>query len=422
MGQLPRNDAGGAAADLPRRPSFNHAALAAADVDDARRGYPAVSLQGFAAANGLGYTTNQLHQSFLPNLPKWPDYVFNVCHGAFPGGRLGQLSHELLELEIDQRGIRGGGTFHHVRTTYRNSASGMLGLGDGPTADAPFTGNAAWLPITSIHLRTPELHQLPMLTIRNADALELFGGGKLDEYGLPGLRLERGPTKDPVALRMLGAACSALTTRRDPYLRLRVRYGVLTLTVNGYRADEQDLHHLAAVAAHVADSLAALTRPAPEGAFAAAGPSAEGMARVEGHPLPHPERHPVYAHIATTFGMLHEHPAHLAIILPRCPIPGVASGVVFGTLPGTATVGRLVWFEQGGHFTKAVRAGVIVPAAPGATTPLGGVAHPPTGMQVEVVDGMAHCWSHQLLPAKLDSALLTPAAQAAFAATGVATI
>ena len=424
MGLFSRDGAGEHATtadELPRRPSFNHAALDRADVEDARRGYPAVSLQPFATSNGLGYTNNELHNGFLSNLPKFPDYVFNVCHGAFPGGRLGLLQHELLELETDQDGIRGGGTFYNVRVVSRYSAKELLGV-TGDPVQAPFVGNSVWLPITSVHLRTPELSQLPMFTIREG-GLALFGGGNLDQYGLPGFRLDRGPKDDAAALSAICAAVApALSTRRDTYVRLQVGYGVLSLTVNGYRADEQDLQHLAAAAAHIADSLAALTRRPSDGSFAVAGADAASMTTVEWYHKPHPSYTSAYTEVAAKLGLFQEHQSHLALVTPRCPIPGAASGVLFGTLPGTTTVGRMAWFELGGRFSSAVRAGVMVPAAEGASTPLGGVFHAPTGTQVEVVDGIAHCWSLQLLVGRLESAQLTPAAQAAFAATGAATI
>lgn len=425
MGLFSRDgdDSAAAADQLPRRPSFNHAALDRADIEDAKRGYPAVSLQQFAAANGLGYTNNELHPGFLSNLPKWPDYVFNVCHGTFPGGRLGVLQHELLELETDQDGIRGGGTFHSVRVVSRYSAKELLGLGTDESTHPPFTGNSVWLPITSVHLRTPELNQLPVFTIRSNDAISLFGTGKLDQHGLPGFRLDRGPKENPALLSAIAAACAgALPTRRDSYVRLQVRYGVLSLTVNGYRADDADLHHLTAVATHIADGLTALATRLPGATFATAGPAAASTNPPQGVPKPHPSYVPAYAKAATELAMLHEDPYYLTHLLPRCPIPGVASGVLFGTLPGTTTVGRLVWFELGGRFSGSVRAGVMVPAASGASTPLGGVFHAPTGMQVEVVDGIAYCWSQQLLTGRLESAQLTPAAHAAFAATGLATI
>ncbi|MEQ1700764.1 MAG: hypothetical protein ABMA25_11675 [Ilumatobacteraceae bacterium] len=405
---------------LPRRPSFNHAALDRADIEDAKRGYPAVSLQPFAAAAGLGYTNNELHGGFLSNLPKFPGYVFNVCHGTFPGGRLGLLQHELLELETDQDGIRGGGTFYSVRVVTRYSTKELLGV-TGDPIEAPFLGNAAWLPITSVHLRTPELNQLPVFTVREV-GFTVLARGKLDQYGLPGFRVDRGP-KDPTMLSAIATACAgALPTRRDSYVRLQVRYGVLSLTVNGYRADEQDLHHLTAVATHIADSLTALTRNLPGAAFTTAGPSADTSAPPEGVPKPHPSYRPAYAKAGPELTMLHEDPYYLSHLLPKCPIPGVPSGVLFGNLPGTSTVGRLAWFELGNRFSGSVRGGAIAPAADGATTPLGGTYHAPTGMHVEVVDGIAYCWLHPLLSGRLGARELVTAAQAAFTATGTATI
>lgn len=409
------------AEQLPRRQSFNHAALDRADIEDAKRGYPAVSLQPFAAAAGLGYTNNELHGGFLSNLPKFPDYVFNVCRGAFPGGRLGLLQHELLELETDQDGIRGGGTYFSVRVVTRYSTKELLGV-TGDPIEAPFVGNSAWLPTTSVHLRTPELNQLPVFTIREV-GFAVLARNKLDQYGLPGFRLDRGPKENPALLQAIAAACApSLSTRRDSYFRLQVRYGVLSLTVNGYRADDADLHHLTAVATHLADSLTALTRTMPGVAFTTAGPSAVTSAPPEGVPKPHPSYRPAYAKAGPELGMLDEDPYYLSHLLPKCPIPGVASGVLFGNLPGTATPGRLVWFEHGGRFSGSVRGGVIVPAAEGAITPLGGTSHAPTGMHVEVVDGIAYCWQHQLLSGRLGARELAPAAQAAMAATPAATV
>jgi hypothetical protein len=199
-----------------------------------------------------------------------------------------------------------------------------------------------------------------------------------------------------------------------------VKYGIVALTVNGYRADEHDLQHLFNTAAHVAHNLVALTHLATA-AFATAGP-AVGNRPPAGVPLPHPGHTPAYSTAAGNLGLLQEDPHYLAHVLPHCPIPGVASGVLFGTLPGTATVGRMVWFEHGGATSGTVRAGVIVPATPGATTPLGGLVHEATGMRVEIVDGIAFCWKIQRFSGRLESAQLTPDARAAFAATGAAAV
>ena len=96
--------------------------------------------------------------------------------------------------------------------------------------------------------------------------------------------------------------------------------------------------------------------------------------------------------------------------------------MLFGTLPGTNTVGRIVWFEHGGATSGTVRGGVSVAATPGATTPPGGVVHEPTGMRVEIVDGVAYCWKIQRFAGRLESAQLTPDARAALTATGAATL
>ena len=405
------------------QPQFSHAAFDPADVEDARRGHPAVSLQPFAAANGLGYTNNELFGAFVSHQPRWPHYTFNICRGAFPGGRLGQLSHDLFEMETSEGSIRAGGTFYDVRVTTRRSAREMLNLGGGDPENAPFAGNAAWIPSTAISLRTPEVNQLPELTIRNNDGSTLFGGGGLDRHGLAGFRLDRGPKDDDGLLSAIAGVCRpALTSRRDAYTRLRVSHGTVTLTVNGYRSGDDDLRQLTSVAVHVADGLVALTQPAPATPFATKGPAPTALRVPDGVPKPHPSFTPAYRSVATNLGLHQEEPYHLSQILPRCPIPGVASGVLSGTLLDTTTFGRMVWFEHGGRFSSSVRGGVIVPAASGATTPLGGVYHEPTGMQVEVVDGIAYCWKHELFTGRLESALLTPHAQAALAATGASTI
>ena len=401
---------------------FSHAAFAPADVADARRGHPAVSLQAFATANGLDYRDRSLSARFMSVQPRWPDYTFNVCRGALPVGRLGQVSHELLELETAEGSIRSGGTFYDVRITTRRSARDMLNLGDGDPENAPFVGNSAWLPTTAVHVRVPEVNQLPEFTVRRSGET-IFGGRKLDGQGLPGFHLRRGPEDDDAFLHSIGVALGpGLTTRPDAYVDLRSGYGLVALTVNGYRSDDADLRHLLDVAGYAAQTLAALALPADPAGFDAPGPVAGTVPTPEWVPRPHPSYTPVYAQAATELELVNEAPHHLSLVLPACPVPGIASGVLFGTLPGTATLGRLVWFEHGSRYSGAVRGGVIAQASPGATTPLGGIAHEPTGNCVEVVDGFAHCWKVDLFTGRLESRQLTPDARAAFAATDTATI
>lgn len=398
--------------------SFGHAAFDPADVEDARRGHPAISLEPFATANGLGYSNNEVHGSFLSTLPVWPHYIFNICRGQL-GGRLTQVCHELLEMEASEGSIRAGGTFYDVRVTTRRSAREMMNLGSGDPEDAPFTGNAVWIPTTTVHIRVPELNQLPTFWIRRDGEMTL-GRTTLDQYGLPGFRIGPSVKADDPYAAVVATACQPIAARRDAYVRLQVKYGIVALTVNGYRVDDQDLQHLINTAAHAAHNLVALTHPATA-PFATPGPAA-GNRPPAGVPLPHPSYTPAYTKVAGELGLLQEDAHYLAHLLPHCPLPGVASGVLFGTLPSTNTVGRMVWFEHGGKTSSTVRGGVIVPAAPGATTPLGGVVHEATGMRVEVVDGIAYCWKIQRFAGRLESTQLTPDARAALAATGAAII
>ena len=398
--------------------SFGHAAFDPADVEDARRGHPAVSLQPFATAMGLEYASPEIEPTFLCTLPPFPDYNFNVCRGEFPGGRLGRLGHELLELSASEGSIRGGGTFYDVRVTTRRSGRDMLNLGDRDPENVPFAGNAVWIPTTTVHLRTPEVNQLPVLKIGRTGET-VFGGAKLDRFGMSGYHLQRGPKDDESVLAAVGSACApVLASRRDAYVQLRVMCGIVALTVNGYRQSDADLRALVEAASQLAQNLSAIPRPAGQMPLGMAGPTAGSVAVPAGVLMPQSDYVSAYARTAAELTMVNESAYHLAQRLPRCPIPGFASGVLFGAVPGLGTVGRLVWFEDGKP-GGTVRAGVIVSAAPGAVTPLGGLTHGRTGMQVEVVDGVAYCWKLERYVRKLEKLQLGPDAKAAFAATGV---
>ena len=59
--------------------SFGHAAFDPADVEDARRGHPAVSLQPFATAMGLEYASPEIEPTFLCTLP--PEFYPSTSTG-----------------------------------------------------------------------------------------------------------------------------------------------------------------------------------------------------------------------------------------------------------------------------------------------------------------------------------------------------
>lgn len=379
------------------QPSFGHAAFDPADVEDARRGHPAVTLEHFAAATGFTYRGSELLGSFLSTLPTWQEYVCNVCRGAMPSGRLAQVAHELLELEAKDGSVRAGGTFYDVRVTTHMSLREMASISVPAEKNEPFAANAVWVPTTTVHVRAPETARLPVFTITRSNDRNV-----------------------PAAL---ADACRPwLATRPDAYVNLRVRYGVVALTVNGYRANNDDLHHLLQIADGIASALAGLMPAGSGAAFHSYGPAASTVALPAGVPLPHPLMVPAYAQAAAELGMHNEDISYLMGMFPRCPIPGVPSGVLAGNLPGTAVAGRLVWFEQGGRTSGSVRGGVVVPAVPGATTPVGGVLDTSTAMYTEVVDGMAACWRQQRSVGRLESRPLLEAATATLRANGLAAV
>ena len=403
---------------------FNHGAFSPDDVADARRGRPATSLQGFAPSVGLEYRDSELVGAFVSTQPTWPNYVFNACRGIFPGGRYGLIEHELYELGVSERGIDIGGTIYAGKTVFRNNLGGFLGVGDSkPPENAPFVGNYAWLPATAVHVRAPETARLPLLLIFNEARTSKYRNADLASFGLPGyVMVTSDHTPEPMVAAVAQACAPALSSRHDSFLRLRVRHGLVNLTVNGYRSDPADLRQLMSIAEGLAGAFAAMTAPPAPIPFATAGTAAGISGILPGVPRPWPQWTELFAAAATTHGLHDENPAHLLTLLPRNPIPGVPWGVLFGTLPGTSAPVRVVWNNQGGRTEPSCRGGIIAAARPGATTPIGGVLHAPTAMYTEVVDGMAYCWRQQRSFGELEAPLLLQLGVDTLRATGIADI
>lgn len=421
MGLFKRSGAGNQD-DSKGRAAFGHAAFDPADVEDARRGKPAVSLQTFAQATGLDFRGNEQAGAFVSTLPTWPDYIFNVCRGAMPSGRLGMLAHELFEAEAHNGSIRAAGEYFDVRVNTRMGGLEVAGIAVAERKNEPFAGNAVWIPTTTVHVRAPETNRLPVMRITKSGSFGVIGDNGLDKLGLPGFRVLRGD-EDQQALAAVAQACQPwLPTRPDAHVNLRVRYGLVALTVNGYRASNGDLHHLIATTDGIAQALAALAHPTSGINFDALGPEAGTTPRAPGIPLPHPLLVPQYAQQAGQWGLHNEDDTHLTMLLPRCAIPGIASGVLAGTFPGTATTARVVWFEQGGRTSGSVRGGVVVRAIAGAATPLGGVLNDETGMYVEVVDGFVYCWRKQRSFGKLEADVLLSSAVTTLRSSGIAAL
>lgn len=402
------------------RPRFGTAAFDPADAEDARRGRPEVSLEDFAGATGLAFKGTEQAGQFISTLPTWPDYIFNVCRGTLPGGRYGLVDHELYEVKAHNGSVAAAGRFHDLHVSPRVGATEVGGIEQG-TKNEPFRGNAAWLPSTSVHVRAPETNRLPVLRFVRSSSHGLEADDGLEGFGAPGYRT-LGPDLAPPTLAPLATACAPwLAGRVDAHTEVRVRFGVVAVTVNGYRVEEADLRHLALTGESIADALAALTPPAAAVSFAAPGPP-PGGSWVPGFPEPYEAFLPQYAEVASRWGLHQEDPGHLLALLPRCPIPGRPSGVLLGVPPGCAGTARVVWFEQGGRTVSSVRGGVVAPAAPGATTPLGGVLHADTGSYTEVVDGVAYAWRRNRSFGDLEADALLESAVATLRSTGLAAL
>lgn len=376
----------------PAEAKYNRAALSADDVEDSRRGRPAVSLQPVIEALGLTYADSEMAGAFVATLPKWPDYLFNGGRGALPGGRYGQVGHELLEVDVTQSGLQMGGSTYAVRTTYRGSGFGTLGA----PPNEPFSGNNAWIPTTAVHVRAPETARLPRLVVVEKSRIPSWGNPRLEEQGLPGYRMVGNDEVGPDLIAAVAGVCRPwLSQRSDPYLRVRVVQGMVNITVNGYRTDIGDLRQLVDAGEGIANGLAAMMAPPLNAPFDSPGAAVGSLAALPGVPRAWPQYAGLFTAAAAASGLHQEDALYLMSLLPSNPIPGLPWGVLFGTPAGCAKPCRIVWHNQGGRTESSVRGGLITPARPGAQTPVGGIFHEPTAMYAEVVNDVAYCWNQQ---------------------------
>ena len=416
----------------------NRAAYAREDVDDSKRGRPSFDLAAYATRRGMRFRDSVRMGAFMSASPIWPDYVFNAMDGALPSGRYGLIEHELDQQAIDQDGFDQGGSYYSVRTTYRNPddwkaflTSGLIG-GQKETPNEPFAGNHAWLPASSVSVRVPEVNAIGPLDVRRKVNYPRFGVTDLGDFGLSGFRttgLEKeDPNREVVADAISRGAGAALAACQSPYLRLEVGYGVVTLRRNGF-ASEEELGELVANAERIAAAFAdaCLRRCAPQ-AFDAAVPAA-----APGPELSKKERAfaeivdggltQAGARIAAELGLEVEDPVNYHRAFPRVPMPGRARIVARGTLPGTSTVGRVVYTSQGRRAGKTMRGGVLLPATADAPDlALGGEVVEATNMYGETADGIAALWDRGRVSGQLGSADLVRRALATARELGIAAV
>ena len=378
--------------------SHSHTAYAREDVEDAKRGSPSVSLEPWASARGLAFPGPGLSGQLVTVLPRFAEYQFNVCRGELVPGRLGQVAHELNEIEAHEGSIRAGGTFFGTRVVTRRGFKSMIGWSD-DRPDEPFAANAAWAPTTKVVLRVPEAILMPRVVIRNADRMRL-DHPNLGPHGMPGFRMAQSQWISPEFEAWLGLACAPLTAISASYVSLTLDHGLLAVARNGFVGDPATLDHLVSVASAIAQNLATGAEAPP--AFADPLPPPD-PSTWPGFLVPQPHEIDAFARLAQTNRMVQEDAVALHRAFRRLPFPGVAKGVLRGVIPGTAAQGRVVIAAQGGRTFGTYRTVVLAAAVPGAATPVGGIFHQPTDSYVEVADGVAAGWPRTRTPNGFDS-------------------
>ena len=378
--------------------SHSHTAYAPEDVDDARRGAPSVSLEPWAAARALTFPGPGLAGQLVTVLPRFPEYQYNVCRGELVQGRFGQVAHELHEIEAHEGSIRAGGVFFGTRVVTRRGLKSFIGWSD-DRPDEPFAANAAWAPTTKVVLRVPEADLMPQVVIRNAERMRR-DHPDLGPHGMPGYRMAQSGWISPELQAWLGGACAPLTSIPASYVSLTLDHGLLAVARNGFISDPATLDHLVAVTAMIAQNLAAGAQSAP--AFATRLPAPDHSAW-PGFLIPQPHEVDAFARLADANRMVQEDAVALHRSFRLLPFPGVAKAVLRGVVPGTAAEGRVVVAAQGGRTSGTYRTVVLVPAAPGATTPVGGIRHQPTDTYAEVSDAVAAGWPRTRTPNGFDS-------------------
>lgn len=395
--------------------SHSHTAYAPEDVEDARRGAPSVSLELWGASRGLAFPGPGLAGQLITVLPPFPEYQFNVCRGELVQGRFGQVAHELHEIEAHEGSIRAGGAFFGTRVVTRRGLKSMIGWSD-DRPDEPFAANAAWAPTTKVVVRVPEAALMPQVVIRNAERMRI-DHPDLGPHGMPGYRLADNGWISPELQAWLGLACAPLLSVDASYVSLRLDHGLLAVARNGFMHDPATLDHLVTTAATIAENFAAGAEPSP--AFATRLPAPDPVAW-PGFLTPQPHEIEAFARLADANRMVQEDALAMHRTFRRLPFPGVAKGVLRGVVPGASADGRVVIAVQGGRTSGYYRTVVLVPAAQGATTPVGGILHQATDSYVEVSDGVAAAWPRTRTPNGFDSEASISRAVAAIRDRGLA--
>jgi hypothetical protein len=350
-------------------PRFKHAAFAAEDVEDARRGGPDFDLRGYAASRGLDYQESGAPPNFETVVPAYPQYVSNSVAGVLPGGAVGVLEHELMEVEVStgKAGPRmGGALFDEVyvkkdpfffQPSYWKRAK-----------DEPFAGNAIWIPTTRLMARVPQAALVPRTMAVQSDRVPAMGRYDLDRHGLSGFALNYGDeAEDPAFLDRLFSGWAGHFLARAPYayVDLDLDSGIVAVRCNGFLRDEDALDQLATafsqVVAGVRDACAPnldprqFDEPLPQAPWVSREHLPSGYLDLMTSPWWEGWRQ-----TAAGLGMTLEDPKAYHRAYPGNPVPSAAVAVMRGATPNGRPY-RLA-FHRARHPHAARAAGVF--AAP----------------------------------------------------------
>lgn len=235
---------------------MNSAAFAPDDVDDARRGAPAYDLGAYAAARGLQPLGSVIQGHFLGLTPRFSEYTFNVLRGTFPGDRFGAIQHELYEIEMSAGRLRFNGELYGTRVAGRVPVSEFLGISV-DRSQQPFGDDVTLVPTTTILVHAPETVFLPAVLVRRDAFLTLLSPSL--QPAAPGFAMNGTDHIDDVLRAAIGTSMGpTLRSLRFPFVEVRLSYGRLALTVNGFVAAADQLDALVNAASVLADALAHL--------------------------------------------------------------------------------------------------------------------------------------------------------------------
>ena len=231
-------------------PQFKHAAFASEDVEDARRGHPDFDLRAYAAARGLDYQESGAPPNFETVVPAWPEYVSNSVSGVLPGGEVGVLEHELMEVEVStgKTGPRMGGKLFDEVYVKKDPFFFQPSYWKRPKNEA-FAGNAIWIPTTRLMARVPQAALVPRTMAVQSDRVPSMGRYELDLHGLSGFALRYGEeAENPAFLDRLfsGRAGQFLARADSAYVDLDLDSGIVAVRCNGFLRGEEALDRLAA--------------------------------------------------------------------------------------------------------------------------------------------------------------------------------